>query len=237
MRHHGRTENAEREIEHLRIGDDLGRGRKAHDHRTPVRIGHRDLDGETNCDDAQEGHDEGFDPAEAEVLHPQDQEHIESRDQHPDLERNPEQQVEPDRRSDHLGEVGRADCDLRHHPERHGHRARKGVAARLRKIAPGADPEPRTQRLQQDRHHVGQQCDRQERIAKLGTAGERGRPIARVHVADGHQIARSQKGQELLAHRPGRAGCDRAKDLGQRRGPAWLPPTGLRRGWNRHRGG
>ena len=37
VRHHGRAEDAEREVEHLRIGDDLGRRREALDDRRPVR--------------------------------------------------------------------------------------------------------------------------------------------------------------------------------------------------------
>ena len=88
---------------------------------------------------------EGLDPAEAEALHPQDQEHVERGDDHADLERNAEQQIEPDRRADHLGEVGRADRDLGQQPQRPRHRARERVAAGLRQIAAGADAQPRTQ--------------------------------------------------------------------------------------------
>ena len=40
------------------------------------------------------------------------------------------------------------------------------VAARLGQIAPGDDAEPRRQRLQQDRHQVGQQDDREQRVAE-----------------------------------------------------------------------
>ena len=140
VRHHGGAEDAEREIEHVRIGDDLGRRREAADHRAPIRIGHRDLDREADRDDAEQRHDEGLDPAEAEVLHPQDQEHVERGDQHAELERNAEQEVEPDRGADHLGQIGGADRDLRQHPERPRHRARKRVAAGLRQVAAGAMP-------------------------------------------------------------------------------------------------
>ncbi len=60
----------------------------------------------------------------------------------------------------------------------HDTAARKRVAAGLRQVAPGADAEPRAERLQQDRHEVGQQRDGQQRVAELGAAGERGRPVA-----------------------------------------------------------
>ena len=118
---------------------------------------------------------------------------------HADLERNAEQQIEPDRGADHLGEVGGADRDLGQHPQRPRHRAREGVAAGLRQIAAGADAEPRAQRLQQDRHQVGQQRDGQQRVAELRAARERGRPVARVHVADGDQVARAEKGDAASA--------------------------------------
>ena len=89
--------------------------------------------------------------------------------QHADLERNAEQQIEPDRGADHLGEIGGADRDLGQQPQRHRTRARKRVAAGLREVAPGGDAEPRAQRLQQDRHHVGQQRDGQQRVAELAS--------------------------------------------------------------------
>ena len=199
VRHHGRAEDAEREIEHVRIGDDLGGRREAADHRAPFRIGHRDLDRKAQRDDAEQRDDEGLDPAEAEVLHPQDEEHVERGDQHADLERNAEQQIEPDRGADHLGEIGGADRDLGQHPQRPRHRARKCVAAGLRQIAAGADAEPRAQRLQQDRHQVGQQRDGQQRVAELRAAGERGRPVARVHVADRDQIAGAEERRRACA--------------------------------------
>ena len=88
---------------------------------------------------------EGLDPAEAELLQPQDQEHVERGEDDADLERNAEQQIEADRRADHLGEVGGADGELGQHPERLATRAREGVAAGLREVAPGARSPSRAQ--------------------------------------------------------------------------------------------
>jgi hypothetical protein len=53
VRHHRRPEDAEREIEHVGISDDFGRGRKPADHSSPIRVRHRDLYCETNRDDAE----------------------------------------------------------------------------------------------------------------------------------------------------------------------------------------
>jgi len=197
----------------------------------PIRIGHRNLDAEADRNDAEQRHDEGLDPAEAEVLHPQDQEHVEGRDQDAELERNAEQEVEPDRRADDLGKIGRADRDLRHHPQRPRYRAWKSVAAGLRQVAAGRDPQPRAQRLQEDRHQVGEQRNGQQRVPELRSTRERGRPIARVHVADGDEIAGSEKGRELLPQRPLRPRGDRAEDFGERRLAPPPSPAGSGKAW------
>ena len=76
-----------------------------------------------------------------------------------------------------------------------------GGAAGLGKIAAGGDAKPRGQRLQQDRHQVGEQDDEKERVAKMRAAGEVGRPVARVHVADRDHVARP-KGEQPANPKP-----------------------------------
>ena len=63
--HHRRAEDAHRQIEHVRVADDLGRRGEAADHLAPLGVGEGDLDGEAGGDDADQGDDEGLDPAEA----------------------------------------------------------------------------------------------------------------------------------------------------------------------------
>ena len=159
MRHHRRADNAEREIEHLRVLHDLDRWREAADDVAPDWIGHGDLNAEADGDDPEHDDDEGLDPAEAELLHPQDEEHVERGEDDADLERNAEQKIEADRRADHLGQVGGADGELGERPERIGDPAREGVAAGLREIAPRGDTEPGAERLEDDRHDVGEERD------------------------------------------------------------------------------
>ena len=167
MRHHRRAEDAHGEVEHLRIAHDLDRWREAEDDLAPIGIGHRHLHAEANGDHHQRRHDEGLDPAEAEVLQIEDEEHVERRDEHADLERNAEQQIESDRRADHLGKIGGADGDLRQQPQHVADRFGERVAARLGKVAPRCEAEARAQRLQQDRHDVRHQRDAQQRVAEL----------------------------------------------------------------------
>ena len=93
MRHDGRTEYPERQIEHVWIGDDLCRWSEAEDHLTPVRISKSDLNREADGDNAEQSYDKRFDPTEAKLLQVEDQEYVQSSDNHSQLERNSENEV------------------------------------------------------------------------------------------------------------------------------------------------
>ena len=208
-------------IQHIRIGEDVGGRRKAPQHPAPIGIGQYDLDQEADRDHPDQRDDERLDPAEALGLQPQDQEHVERGDDDADLERNAEDQIEPDSGADHLGKVGRHDRQLRQGPERPRYPARKRIAAGLRQILARPDGKARTQRLEDNRHDIAEQCHRQQGIAELAAARERGRPIAGIHVADGNQIARPEEGCRPA---PGRSGCrdlDRSVDVRKR----WITPV------------
>jgi hypothetical protein len=71
------------------------------------------------------------------------------------------------------------------------------VAAGLGEIAAGDDSQLGGESLEQDRHQVGNEDHAQERVSELGSAGEIGRPVAGVHVADGYEVARPGEGQDL----------------------------------------
>ena len=101
-------------------------------------------------------------------------------------------------------------------PQRIGRPARIGVAAGLRQVAAGGDGEARAQRLQHDRHDVGDERDDEQRVAELGAAGERGGPVAGVHVADRNQVAGAQEGCQAPRAR-GTLDADGSIDVRQRR--------------------
>src|SRR5205823_8522557 len=71
------------------------------------------------------------------------------------------------------------------------------IAPGLGEISPGNNAEPRTKRLQQNRHQIRKQNDAEQHVAKLGTAGEVGRPISRIHVTDGDEITRAGEREQL----------------------------------------
>ncbi len=56
-------------------------------------------------------------------------------------------------------------------------------------VAAGGDGKTGAQRLQDDGHDGRDQRHHQQRVAELGATGDRRRPVARIHVSDGDQIA------------------------------------------------
>ena len=75
-------------------------------------------------------------------------------------------------------------------------RLRVLLAAGLREVLAGHHAELHAQRLQEHRHQVRQQDHPDEGVAELGAAGEVGRPVAGVHVADADQVAGAGEGEE-----------------------------------------
>ena len=94
-------------------------------------------------------------------------------------------------------------------------RARVVIAAGLGEVAAAGDAEARGERLQQDRHQVGDHDDAEERVAEAGAAGEVGGPVAGVHVADGDEVAGAGEGEELAPEAGVVGDGDGAVDFGQ----------------------
>ena len=91
VRHDGRAENAEREIEHVRIGDDLRARHEAAEHARKFRPRENELRHEAEGDDRKQRDDERLDPAKALVLQIEDEEHVERGDDDAVFERDAEQ--------------------------------------------------------------------------------------------------------------------------------------------------
>ena len=103
--------------------------------------------------------------------------------------------------------------------------ARKGIAAGLREVAVGRDREPRAERLQDDRHQARDERGEEQRVAEARAAGERGRPVAGVHVAGGDEVARPEEDQRPPPDRSAGADGDRMMHFGKRRRAALGAPA------------
>ncbi len=215
MRHHGGADDADGDVEHFRIGDDLARGHKALQHPGHRRGGSHDLDRKADTNHDQQRDDKGFEETKTLVHQQQQQEGVERRDQRAADQGDAEQKFQRNRGADHFRKVAGDDRGLAGHPEQEVDGSGKAGAAGLREVAVGDDAEPRGERLQQDRHQVRQQDHRQQRVAELGSAREVGGPVARVHITDGDQIAGAEEGQQPARPMPAKGHRDGRIDLRQ----------------------
>ena len=210
VRHHRGAEDADGDVQHLRVAQDAAARDEAGGDRGEIGAREPHLDGERPGDGQDEPDDERFDVAEAAVLQEEDDEDVERRQRDAPRERHVKEEVERDGGADDFGEVARRDGDLAEHPEDDRDRTRVAVAARLRQVASAGDAEAGGERLQQDRHQVRQHDHAEERVAVARATGQVGCPIPGVHVADGHQIPGAGKGEELPPEPRARGDVDRS---------------------------
>lgn len=189
MRHHRRAENAEAEIEHVGVGDEAPRRREAARDLGEIGTGQSELRCEAKADQAQHPDDEKLDLSEAQPLHGENEKRVQRRGDDAERERQAEEQLQPDRRADDLGEVRRENPRLGEEPKSNGDRVGRMGPASLGEVESGADAEPRGKRLQHNGHQARQHGDKEQRRPELRAAGQRRGPIAGVHIAGGDEIA------------------------------------------------
>ena len=77
MRHDGGAKDAECEIQHVRIGDDLGRWHETARDLRPLRFRKQHLGAKTKRDDGETRNDKSLEIAKAKALQEQHQEYVE----------------------------------------------------------------------------------------------------------------------------------------------------------------
>ena len=145
------------------------------------------------------------------MLHVEHEQNVERGQADAPEEREAEQELQGDRRAKHLGQVAGGDGDFAKDPQDQRRPARVRVAARLREVAAAGDAEARGERLQQDGHQVRQQDHAEQRVAEPSSAGDVGGPVARVHVAHGHEVAGPGEGRHLSPETARRRGQERCR--------------------------
>ena len=183
VRHHRRTDNADRQQQRLGIGD--FRHDRMISRRAPIHRRNEDLDQIAKPDNADQAADDQFDRPEAAALEQEDAIGDDRGDAHAVDQRHLEQQRQADRAAEKFGEIGGHGGDLAHHPHGHDHRFGKMVAAHFREVAPGDNAELGGERLEQHGDQVGDQHDPQQAVTVFGAGLDVGGEIARVHVGDG----------------------------------------------------
>ena len=172
------------------------------------RLGHGGADPqrlveEAGEDDPEQRADRELEAAESPVLQLEDRERDHAGDQSGGEQRHAEQQVQPDRGAEELGDVGRHRHDLGLDPHAPGERAREPLAHDLRVVTVGDDPELGREVLDQHRHQVREQHDPQQEVAVLRAALEVGGEVPRVDVGD-RGDERGPEHRQRRAHSPTR---------------------------------
>jgi hypothetical protein len=195
VRHDRRANDADGQVEHLRVGHDLRARNEAGQHRGERRVQPQQLGAEANADQGHQRDDDCLQRAKPSTLQRKNQHHIDHGDAYAHHQWQAKQQVQADGHAQHLGQVAGHNGNLAKEPEHQVDARRKLFAAGLGQVAPAGQTQPHCSCLEQHRHQVGRKDHRQQRIAKLRSARNRGGPVAGVHVPDRHQITGPGKGQ------------------------------------------
>ena len=221
VRHHRRADDADGEVEHRRVGDDARPGHEAGQHRRQLRAAARRSGTRSRRRPvATSAMIAASSQRKPRLCNASRSITSSSGDDDARHERQAEQQVEADRHADHLRQVAGDDRHFAEQPERPVRGRREVAPARLRQVDAGAEAQPHGGGLEQHRHQVREQDDREQRVAELRAGGERGRPVAGVHVADCDQVTGAEEKQHAApggALRRRTRGGDRSVDLGEAR--------------------
>ena len=225
MRHDRGPEDAHGDEEHLRVRDDLELGREAAEHGHDAGFGENNLREEAAANGENQRHDQRLNVAKALVLEIQHHQHVERGDAHAPDQRDAEKQIQRDGRADHFREIARADGEFAEQPEHDRHGLGVMVAAGLGEVASGHDAEFGAERLQENRHEIRDQNDAEQRVAELRATREVRGPVARVHVADGDEIARPGEGEHFAPEAEVLRHGNAAVDFGQAGPGAFRAPA------------
>ena len=109
-----------------------------------------------------------------------------------------EHDVDGDRAAEHLRQIARADGHFAEQPVGPARPARIPIAATLRQVLAGHDPQTGGNDLHEDRHQAGQADHPEKTEFELRAALQVGAPVARVHVAHADEQGRSDKSPPIL---------------------------------------
>ena len=166
----------------------------------PVGRGDEETAHEADGDDDQQADDDALEGAlGASLLDKQQADRDDADDAAPGQQRQAEEQVEGDRPSDHLGQVGRDGDELgleeEGDPARRPHPGPQSLGQR----ASGDDAELGALVLDEHGHGVGQDEHPHQQVTVAGAGGDVGGHVPRVYVGHGGHEGRSEQRQETVA--------------------------------------
>ena len=175
---------------------------------------------EAREDDPQQRGDRQLEAAEAVGLQLEDRERDHAGHQPGGEQWHAEEQVQPERGAEELGDVGRHRHDLGLHPHAPCERAGEAFAHDLGIVAVGDDPQLCREVLDQHRHHVRHQHDPKQQVAELRATFDVRGEVTRIDVGDRSDERRAQHHDRRAHATLGQQLLERARP---RERPAELP--------------
>jgi len=203
VRHDRGAEDADADVQHVTVAENFRARDEADDSFTPDRMSEEDFVGEAASDGGDQSNDEGLDDAESSTLQGEDDQNVESRDNHTRKKRQAEKQLEGNSGAKNFREVARSDSNFADDPKRDRSAARVMLAASLSQIAAGGDTQLCGKALQKHRHEVADKNDAEKGVTEFRAAADVGGPVARVHVADSYEVAGPGKRENFANPRRG----------------------------------
>jgi hypothetical protein len=235
--HDGRAKNSNADVEHLLVFKDVDAGHESEQHAGKAGFGEKQFEGEAGADGNDQRDDESFDIAEAFVLEIENSKDIQAGNHATPDERNAEEELEPDGRTDNFGEIARSDRDFAKNPKEPNNGRGVVIAASLGEIAARDDAKLDAEMLEQNRHQIRHHDDEEEGVAELGAAGKVGGPVAGVHITDGDEESGAGVSPHFFPEREMTRNGDGAMDLGKTDGGRGSSPCEVGRDrWRRRVG-
>ena len=116
MRHHGGAENADGDVKHAGVGNDLRRRHETLRDPEQSRMGNDEFPRKASADHEDERDDQRLDVTETFVLEKQDDENIEPGNADAREKRKAEEQIQRDGRADDLRQIASRDGQFTNHP-------------------------------------------------------------------------------------------------------------------------
>lgn len=157
--HDGRAENADSDVKHFAIAKDFDAGDETDGGFAPDGAGEKDLVSEASGDSSDEGDDECFDETEAAALESENDQDVESGDDHAGKKRQAKEEFERNGGAKDFGKIASGDGDFANDPKSDGSAAGVMLAASLRQVATGGDAEFGGERLEKHGHDVADEDD------------------------------------------------------------------------------
>ena len=168
--HDGGPQNAQGDVDEVRLGEGLQIGQEIGRHLRPLGVGEQEFNAKANADCRHQTQDDRLQLTKPLSLQTKNQDGVEPGQGNAPHKRNVQKQFERQGGPQDLGHVTGDNGDFSQDPKRPRHGGRIAISAELGEIASGHQTQAQAQDLQDDRRQTGGDHHAQQRVAELRAA-------------------------------------------------------------------